>query len=171
MPRAKSQDPAPYAAPARVSFAIDSFPEDEILARALEILESRISSQPLMSTPQVVKDYLRVYFSRPSADGREEFAVLFLDHNHRVLSIETLFRGTLGQTAVYPREVVKRALACNASAVVLAHNHPSGTAEPSRADEYLTRTLKDSLMLVDVRVLDHVVVGDACVSFAERGLL
>ena len=97
---------------------------------------------------------------------------MFLDARHRLLSFEELFRGTLTQTSVYPREVVKHALALNASAVVLAHNHPSGVPEPSKADEYLTTTLKSALALVDVRVLDHLVVGRAdCVSFAERGLL
>ncbi|HEY6133585.1 MAG TPA: DNA repair protein RadC, partial [Rubrivivax sp.] len=103
---------------------------------------------------------------------REEFAVLFLDSQHRLLQMKTLFRGTLNQTSVYPREVVKEALALNAGAVILAHNHPSGAAEPSRADEMLTRTLQSALQLVDVRVLDHLVVGrGVVVSLAERGLL
>jgi DNA repair protein RadC len=102
----------------------------------------------------------------------EEFAVLFLDAQHRLIEMRTLFRGTLAQTSVYPREVVKAALACNAGAVVLAHNHPSGLAEPSRADELLTQSLKSALQLVDVRVLDHLVVGQGqVVSFAERGLI
>jgi len=97
---------------------------------------------------------------------------MFLDHAHRLIEMATLFRGTIAQTSVYPREVVKEALARNAAAVVLAHNHPSGLAEPSRADEYLTQTLKSALQLVDVRVLDHLVVGRGhVVSFAERGLL
>jgi transporter family protein len=100
------------------------------------------------------------------------FAVLFLDNQHRLLSLDTLFTGTVSQTSVYPREVVKRALARNAAAVILAHNHPSGVAEPSRADEYLTQALKSALALVDVRVLDHMVVGcGVVVSFSERGLL
>ena len=166
MPRAKSQDPAPYF-PALVP----SISEDEILSRALAILESRVRTGPIMSSPAVVKDYCRLYFAEPSAQGREEFAVLFLDSNHRLVKAETLFRGTLSQAAVYPREVVRGALACNAAAVVLAHNHPSGMPEPSRADEYLTQTLKAALSLVDVRVLDHLVVGDTVVSFAERGLI
>jgi DNA repair protein RadC len=100
------------------------------------------------------------------------FAVLFLDAQNRLIRLEEMFRGTLTQTSVYPREVVKRALELHAGAVILAHNHPSGVAEPSRADEFLTRTLSDALQLVDVRVLDHLVVGQAqVVSFAERGLL
>jgi DNA repair protein RadC len=98
--------------------------------------------------------------------------VLFLDHQHRLLELEEMFRGTLTQTSVYPREVVRRAMALNAAAVILAHNHPSGLAEPSRADEYLTQSLKSALGLVDVRVLDHLVVGRGqVVSMAERGLL
>ncbi len=98
--------------------------------------------------------------------------VLFLDAQNRVIASEEMFRGTLTQTSVYPREVVKRALAHNAAAVILAHNHPSGVAEPSRADEFLTRTLRESLALIDVRVLDHfIVAGNGVVSFAERGLL
>jgi len=98
--------------------------------------------------------------------------VLFLDSQHRLLVAEELFRGTLTQTSVYPREVVKAALAHNAAAVILAHNHPSGVAEPSRADELLTQSLKQALALVDVRTLDHfVVAGNRVVSFAERGLM
>jgi len=97
---------------------------------------------------------------------------MFLDAQNRLIKLEEMFRGTLTQTSVYPREVVKRALDLHAGAVILAHNHPSGAAEPSRADEYLTQTLKSALQLVDVRVLDHLVVGRSeVVSFAERGLL
>ena len=107
-------------------------------------------------------------------DGHEceVFVVLFLNAQHRLLAVEEMFRGTLSQTVVYAREVVKRALALNAGAVILAHNHPSGVCEPSRADEHLTTTLKNSLALVDIRVLDHLIVGRTeVVSFAERGLL
>jgi len=101
----------------------------------------------------------------------EVFACLFLDNRHRVIAFEELFRGTIDGASVHPREVVRRALTHNAAAVILAHNHPSGVAEPSRSDEAITRRLRDALALVDIRVLDHVVVGDALVSFAERGLL
>lgn len=163
MPRARQQDPAPYG-------ASDSS-DDAIIAHALRILASRIRTGPMMHSIATVKDYLRLYFAEASAAGREEFAVMFLDQAHRLIDCRTLFRGTLAQASIYPREVVKEALALNAAAVVLAHNHPSGGAEPSRADEHLTRTLKDTLSLVDVRVLDHIVVGDTCVSFVERGLL
>jgi DNA repair protein RadC len=100
------------------------------------------------------------------------FSCLYLDNRHRVLAFEELFRGTLNGTAVYPREIIKRALEHNAAAVILVHNHPSGVAEPSRADELLTTRVREALQLVDVRLLDHLVVGDGeVVSFSERGLL
>lgn len=122
-----------------------------------------------LTSPGAVRDYLRLALaSRP----HEVFLVLFLDSQHRVLSDAELFRGTLTQTSVYPREVVKAALAANAAAVIFAHNHPSGVAQPSHADELLTRQLKEALALVEVRVLDHfIVAGSQALSFAERGLL
>ena len=165
--QARTEDPAPYRVdPARVN------DDDAIIARALAILARRVRTGPIMDTPAVVKDLCRLHFAAADAAGREEFAVMFLDSAHRLIEMATLFRGTIAQTSVYPREVVKEALLLNAGAVVLTHNHPSGSPEPSRADEYLTRTLKDALTLVDVRVLDHIVVGNpATVSFAERGLL
>jgi DNA repair protein RadC len=101
----------------------------------------------------------------------EVFACVFLDKRHRVIAFEELFRGTIDGASVHPREVVRRALHHNAAALIFAHNHPSGVAEPSRADEHITKRLKDSLALVDIRVLDHFVVGDTVLSFAERGLL
>ena len=101
----------------------------------------------------------------------EVFAVLFLDNRHRVIAFEEMFRGTIDGASVHPREVVRRSIAHNAAAVILAHNHPSGVAEPSASDAQITRRLKDALSLVDIRVLDHLVVGDEVVSFAERGLL
>ena len=122
-----------------------------------------------MGSPQSVRSYLCMALAQP---GHEIFAVLFLDAQHRLIACEEMFRGTLTQTSVYPREVVKQALRHNCAAVILAHNHPSGVAEPSRADEALTRALQSALALVDVRVLDHIVVAGArSVSFAERGLL
>jgi DNA repair protein RadC len=133
------------------------------------VLTARLAEAPVFDSPQAVKDYLQLQLaSKP----HEVFAVLFLDSRHRLLAFEELFRGTLGQASVYPREVVKRALALNAAAAILAHNHPSGVAEPSRADEALTQALKAALALVDVRVVDHMVVArGSVVSFAERGLL
>ena len=136
---------------------------------ARRALAEPLRTAPVFTAPAQVRHYLMLELgSLP----HEVFAVLFLDSQHRLIALRTLFRGTLAQTSVYPREVVKEALACNAGAVVLAHNHPSGTAEPSRADEFLTHTLKSALALVDVRVLDHIVIGRGqTVSFAERGLL
>lgn len=140
-----------------------------VLEIARRALVAELARQPVFDAPDAVRQYLRLQLAHLA---HEVFAVLFLDHQHRLLAMEELFRGTLSQTSVYPREVVKRALALNAGAVILAHNHPSGLAEPSRADEYLTQTLKSALQLVDVRLLDHLVVGHGQVcSFAERGLL
>jgi DNA repair protein RadC len=142
---------------------------DQIIDSALRILESRVRRGDVLRSPQAVRDYLRL---RLSGLEHEVFVVVFLDAQHRVLACEELFRGTLNQTSVYPREVVKQALAHNAGAVIFAHNHPSGVAEPSRADELLTAALKQALALVDVRALDHfVVAGPVLVSFAERGLI
>ena len=140
-----------------------------VLEMARRVLMQQLAERPVFDSPTRVKDYLALQLRHL---GHEVFAVLFLDSQHRLLAFEILFRGSLTHTSVHPREVVKRALALNAGAVVLAHNHPSGVAEPSRADELLTQNLRASLALVDVRVLDHLVVGAASVlSFAERGLL
>lgn len=132
-------------------------------------LSAGLRQEPVFTSPQRVKDYLQM---RLGALPHEVFAVLFLDAQQRLIACEEMFRGTLTQTSVYPREVVKRALELNTASVILSHNHPSGVLEPSRADELLTQTLKSSLQLVDVRVLDHVVVGrTGAMSFAERGLI
>jgi DNA repair protein RadC len=142
---------------------------DEVLRHARQVLARRVRRGVVFDSPALVKDYLKVHLAPLEY---EVFMVVFVDAQHRLIACEQLFRGTLTQTSVYPREVVKRALVLNAGAVVLAHNHPSGSVEPSRADELLTQTLKSALQLVDVRVLDHIVVaGDATTSFAERGLL
>ncbi|MDD5395498.1 MAG: DNA repair protein RadC [Thiothrix sp.] len=139
----------------------------ELFARALE---EDISIHPIsFNSPNVVKDYLRLVLG-----GRQQevFLVLFLDAQHRLIASEEMFHGTLTQTSVYPREVVKRALIHNAAAVMLSHNHPSGLSEPSSADRMLTDALKQALGLVDVRVLDHIVIGEQeALSFAERGLI
>lgn len=140
-----------------------------VMELARRALHGELSGQPVFDAPQAVKHYLQLQLA---ALPHEVFAVLFLDAQHRLIACEEMFRGTLTQTSVYPREVIKRALSHNAASVVLAHNHPSGALEPSRADELLTQTLKDSLALVDVRVLDHIVVGrTGALSFAERGML
>ena len=138
----------------------------ELVRRSL--IEEATTGDALTS-PQAVRDYLRLTLrARPY----EVFVGIFLDSQNRLLATEEMFRGTLAQTSVYPREVVKAALARNAAAVIFAHNHPSGVAEPSRADELLTQALKQALALVDIRTLDHfVVAGSQLVSFAERGLL
>jgi DNA repair protein RadC len=140
-----------------------------VLEMARRALDEKIKAGDALNSPKAVRDYLRLALA-----GREYevFAGIFLDAQNRVLAVEELFSGTLGQTSVFPREVVKRALHHNAAGVIFAHNHPSGLAEPSGADEALTAALKKSLALVDVKVLDHFIVGSgAIMSFAERGLL
>jgi DNA repair protein RadC len=138
----------------------------EVARRALA---QQLAAAPVFDSPQRVKDFLGLHLGqRP----QEVFTALFLDVQHRLLKQEDLFHGTLSQTSVYPREVARRALMLNAAAVVFAHNHPSGVAEPSRADEFLTQSLKTALALIDVRVLDHLIVGrGVVVSMAERGLV
>ena len=140
-----------------------------VLELARRALAEQLRTQPVFETPGAVKDYVQLQLGqRP----HEVFAVLFLDSQHRLIALEELFRGTLSQTSVYPREVALRALHHHAAAVVLAHNHPSGHVQPSRADEVLTQTLKTALGLLDVRVLDHVIVGPGqALSMAEQGLL
>ncbi|MDP2064728.1 MAG: DNA repair protein RadC [Burkholderiaceae bacterium] len=140
-----------------------------VLELARRALAEQLREREVFSTPDAVKHYLQLHLAQR---GHEVFAVLFLDSQNRLLALEELFRGTLTQTSVYPREVVLHALQHKAAAVVLAHNHPSGTVQPSRADEALTQTLKAALALVDVRVLDHVIVGPGqALSMAEKGLL
>jgi len=142
---------------------------DEVLKAARGVIARRIRRGSAMTSPEAVRQYLVTKLAHLE---HEVFVTLLLDSQHRLIRCEELFRGTLAQTSVYPREVVKTALAHNAAAMILAHNHPSGVAEPSRADELLTQALKQALALVDVRVLDHFVVAGAdTVSFAERGLL
>jgi DNA repair protein RadC len=136
---------------------------------ARRALSQRLKEREAFHTPGAVKQYLQLQLAHKN---HEVFAVLFLDSQNRMLAMEELFRGTLSQTSVYPREVVLRALHHQAAAVVLSHNHPSGSVQPSRADEHLTQTLKASLALVDVRVLDHIIVGQGqTLSMAEQGLM
>ncbi|MDX8398694.1 MAG: DNA repair protein RadC [Gallionellaceae bacterium] len=140
-----------------------------VLEMARRALQEQMKTGDALSSPVAVRDYLQLQLR-----GRqhEVFMVIFLDAQHRVIASEELFSGTLTQTSVYPREVVKRALHFNAAAVILAHNHPSGVEEPSQSDRVLTDALKQSLSLVDVRVLDHfIVAGAGCLSFAERGMV
>ena len=143
--------------------------EDAVVSAAVALLTQRMRSGDALSSPGAVCDFLRLTLAGLEA---ETFWMVSLDSQNRVIAAREMFRGTIAQTSVYPREVVKQALADNAGAVVFAHNHPSGVVEPSRADELLTQSLKTALALVDVRVLDHfVVAGSNYVSFAERGLL
>ncbi|HXZ53293.1 MAG TPA: DNA repair protein RadC [Burkholderiales bacterium] len=140
-----------------------------VLELARRCLGEQLRSGAPLNSPSAVRDYLQLALG---SREHEVFLALFVDAQHRVLSAEELFRGTLTQTSVYPREVVKAALRANAAAVIFAHNHPSGVAQPSQADELLTRSLKDALALVEVKVLDHfIVAGRQTLSFAERGLL
>lgn len=140
-----------------------------VLEMARRALEEKLKSGDAMSSPNSVRDFLRLTLQ---SKKHEIFVAIFLDAQNRTIAAEELFTGTLTQTSVYPREVVKRALHHNAAALIFAHNHPSGIAEPSHADEVLTQSLKQALALVDVKVLDHFIVGSgAAMSFAERGLI
>lgn len=144
--------------------------EDWIIQQALTVLESRIfKAGPALESPNAVRNYLRMKLVE---EPNEIFAALFLDSRHQVIKYEALFQGTIDGTAVYPRVVVQRALALNAGAIVMAHQHPSGITEPSSADHRITERLKDALALVDIRLLDHFIIGQGePYSFAERGLL
>ena len=154
-----------------VSHGKNTLPEKCVVARELvrRWLDEELRRECVLNSPEAVRDCLRIHFA-----GREyeSFVALFLDSQHRLISADELFSGTLTQTSVYPREVVKAALHHNAAAVIFAHNHPSGLAEQSKSDEHLTTALKQALALVDVRVLDHfIIAGASTLSFAERGLL
>ncbi len=140
-----------------------------VLELARRALAQQLKTKTIFATPDTVTQYLQLHLSnRPY----EVFAVLFVDAHHRMLALEEMFRGSLTQSSVYPREVVLRALHHQATAVVLAHNHPSGSVQPSRADEAITQTLKAALALLDIRVLDHVIVAPGeSLSMAERGLM
>jgi DNA repair protein RadC len=145
--------------------------EDVLIRQAMAILERRmrrVQDPQTLSSPDLAQRYLRL---RLGTLEHEVFGVLWLDHKHRVLAIEELFRGTLDGATVHPREVVKQALKVNAGACLIWHNHPSGISEPSPSDRLLTQRLKDALSLVEVRVLDHIIVGETCTSLAEEGIL
>ena len=143
--------------------------ESSVVRRALAVLQKQMRVADALASPQAVRDYLVLLLA---GKEREVFVVIYLDAQNRVIDSEEMFQGTLTQTSVYPREVVKAALAHNAAGVMFCHNHPSQIAEPSQADELLTRVLKQALALVDVRVLDHfIVAGGHSISFAERGLI
>ncbi|MBF8721823.1 RadC family protein [Pseudomonas guariconensis] len=142
---------------------------DQILEAARQIIDQKIPRGALFTSPELVKDYLR---TKLAGFEHEVFAALFLDTKHRLIEYIELFRGTIDSASVYPREVVKEALRVNAAAVIFSHNHPSGNPEPSQADKLLTQRLREALAVVEIRALDHIVVGsEGTVSFAERGLL
>lgn len=169
--KARELVPCYRAGAGPVSFR-HGLPEHErgVIDAALGIL-GRYLGEPgaLFDNPQAVRDFLRLHLG---AEKTEVFAVLYLDSQNRAIAFETPFNGTLTQTSVYPREIARAALGHNAAAVIFAHNHPSGAAFPSRADEALTVTLKAALALLDIRVLDHLIVtGSEAVSMAEMGLL
>jgi len=146
--------------------------QDEIIIeRAMQILEDRMryAEGPALTSPEDTRTYVRLQLAEIP---HEVFACMFLDNRHRLIAFEKLFNGTIDGASVHPREVVKRALHHNAASVIFAHNHPSGVAEPSAADRQITKRLQDALALVDVRVLDHLVIGAGePTSFAERGLI
>ena len=149
----------------------EGVPAQCLVARELvkRWLAEELAGRTVFAAPEAVTDYLKLHFA-----GREyeSFVVLYVDAQNCLMAVEELFRGTLTQTSVYPREVVKSALRINAAGVMFSHNHPSGSTNPSRADEHLTQTLKAALALVDVRVLDHLIIAGNCsLSFAERGLI
>lgn len=142
--------------------------EQSTIKRAMSYMLRELKTNPVFSSPELVKDFMRLHYA---GCEREEFTVIYLDAQHRLIECKTEFVGTLTQTSVYPREIVKRAVILNAAAVILAHNHPSGNNTPSRADELLTENLKSTLALIDCRVLDHLIIGHSVLSFAERGLI
>lgn len=142
--------------------------EQSTIKRAMSYMLRELKTNPIFSSPELVKDYMRLHYA---GCEREEFTVIYLDAQHRLIECKTEFVGTLTQTSVYPREIIKRAVLLNAAAVILAHNHPSGNNTPSRADEMLTDTLKSTLALIDCRVLDHLIIGHSVLSFAEKGLI
>lgn len=142
--------------------------EQDVLAAAEGILRNRLERQGSIGNPTDANDFLRM---RLGGLSHEEFHVLWLDNRHRILDCQKLFTGTVDGASIYPREVVRAALRVNACAAILAHNHPSGIAEPSAADRAITHELREALRLIGVRILDHIVVGDECVSMAGRGLM
>lgn len=147
---------------------LSQYPDNEVIAYAAALLANQVRETDPLCSPAQTRQYLQMELRNEKA---EVFACLFMDNRNRVISFDRLFNGTIDGASVYPREVVRAAIKHNAAAVIFAHNHPSGVAEPSQADEQITKRLKEALALIDVRVLDHMVIGDEVVSFAERGLL
>jgi DNA repair protein RadC len=143
--------------------------EEAILSQASQILESRFSRSHYLRSPGATRDYLRIFMAN---QPRELFGMVLLDNQHGVMDFQVLFQGTIDGASVYPREVVKAALDANAAAVILAHNHPSGCSDPSQSDKQMTQRITDALNMIDVRVLDHLIIGGTSIcSFAEQGLI
>ena len=160
-----------HARDVTIDALVDRLEGDRILELAQAVLEGRLRYAPANEPTRCPEDAKTMARLRLAALPYEVFAVFFLDTRHRLIAYEELFRGTLDGASVHPREVVRQVLRHNAGAVILAHNHPSGQASVSRADQALTRRVKEALALIDVRVLDHIVVGEETVSFAEEGIL
>lgn len=147
---------------------IKNLSEHQVLEQAAKIIADKYLRGNVFTSPQATKEYLTYKLGNYD---REVFAVLLLDNQNRLIEFHELFFGTIDAASVYPREVVKLALRENAAAVIFAHNHPSGISEPSQADKQITSRLKDALSVIDIRVLDHFIVGETCISFAEKGLI
>ena len=144
--------------------------EQSLITEALNLVQERAATESnFMTSPTQTCDFFRLFYAEKQE--REHFALMLLDSQHKVLECSVIFSGTIDGASIYPREIVKAALYANAAAVILAHNHPSGQPEPSTADKRITERIKSALALVDIRVLDHIIVGDTCYSFAESGEL
>ena len=144
-------------------------PDQDVIGAALAVLSAQVSRSKTLNSPRAVREFLAIRYANLE---HEVFTVIFLDNRNRVIACEDLFRGTIDGASVYPREVVKAALSHNAAACLLAHPHPSGIAEPSQADEFITRRLRDALALVDIRLVDHIVIGGGnFTSLAEKGII
>lgn len=144
--------------------------QQNVITKALDLVQERAASEgDYMTSPSQTFDYFKLFYA--DKQDREHFAVMLLDSQHKVLECNVIFSGTIDGAAIYPREIVKAALSANAAAVILAHNHPSGQPEPSAADKRITERIKSALALVDIRILDHIIVGAGCYSFAQSGEL
>jgi len=142
--------------------------QESVITEALNLIHERATTEDhFITSPSHTFDYFRLFYA--GKQDREHFAVMLLDSQHKVVECTVLFSGTIDGAAIYPREIVKAALHANAAAVILAHNHPSGEPKPSTADKRITERIKDALALLDIRVLDHIIVGDSCYSFAQSG--
>jgi DNA repair protein RadC len=144
--------------------------QQSVITEALNLVQERAATEDdFMTNPSDTLDYFRLFYA--GKQEREHFALMLLDSQHKVLECNVIFSGTIDGASIYPREIVKAALYANAAAVILAHNHPSGQPEPSTADKRITERIKSALALLDIRVLDHIIVGDSCYSFAQSGEL